>query len=67
MKNTQFLPHKAFCLSVVAEMFFGVALFLEVYSALKTGCTLVDHHDWLTNQRKYLGFRPATTFNFSII
>ena len=39
MKNTQFLPHKAFCLSVVAEMFFGVALFLEVYSALKTGCT----------------------------
>ena len=51
MKNTQFLPYKAFCLSVVAEMFFGVALFLEVYSALKTGCT-PGRPPWLADKSK---------------
>ena len=39
MKDTQIFSHKAFCLFVVAEMFLEVALFLEVYSVQKTGCT----------------------------
>ena len=38
MENTYIFPHKTFCFFVVAEMFLGVALFLEVYSVLKTGC-----------------------------
>ena len=52
MKNTQvFLSHKAFCLFVVAEMFLGVALFLEVCSVLITGYT-PGRPPWLVDKSK---------------
>ena len=34
-KKPQIYPHEDFCLFVVAEMFFQVALFLETSSVLK--------------------------------
>ena len=42
-------PHKAFCLFVTAEMFLEVALFLETYSVLKTGCTPCEK-PWLADK-----------------
>ena len=35
----QMFHHMLFCLFAVAQMFIKVALFLEAYSVLKTGCT----------------------------
>ena len=41
LKKKKLFPQKAFCLFVVAETFFEVALYLETYSVPRTlGCTL---------------------------
>ena len=66
-KKTQIYPHEDFCLFVVAEMFFQVALFLETSSVLKNS----QLDAWLTTmvgwKRKLLGFGAAKTFILSMI
>ena len=49
MENSQIFSHKAFCLFAVVEMFLRVALFLEVYSVQKTGCT-TSRPPWLAEE-----------------
>ena len=50
-KAPKFYPHKSFCLFALAEMFLWVALFLEVYSVLKTGC-MPGWPAWLADKSK---------------
>ena len=52
-KKTQIFPHEAFCLFVVAGMYFEVALLLESYSVLETpGCTPV-WPPWLVDKGNF--------------
>ena len=48
-ENHPDFSHKTFCLFVVAEIFLAVALFLEVYSVQKTGCT-PGRPQWLADK-----------------
>ena len=63
-ENTQTFSYKAFRLFVVAGMFLGVSLFLEIYSALKTGCS-PGRPLWLVDKSKeMIGFWTHQNIHF---
>ena len=63
-KTPNFFSHESFCLFVVAEMFLGVALFLEVYSVVKTGCT-PGRPPWLDDKsNEMFGFWTGWNIHF---
>ena len=51
MKDTQRVFNKGFSLFIVAEMFLGVALFLEAYSVQKIDC-IPGRLSWLADKSK---------------
>ena len=63
-KNPQVFPHEVLCLYVVAEMFLKMALYLETYSVVKTGCApgwpawVADQGDvWVLDQLEHSLFQ----------